>query len=319
MLSERAKGASDSARIEQSRGRSGGLLFCAPHDGLPAIRVEHADGGKPFEHGPEVTQGVTADAELDIIGVDEIEPEAITNEDERTAIRRCENECESECGHGDLRSKEVWSTLPTERIDASKKGEAAGSFSAMNGPPLLPDVHRVVVGSTNPVKIAAVQAVIGRCVVDLTVHGVAVPSGVPDQPWGDSETRAGAIARARAALVSDPAADLGIGLEGGVVREADGTVRTCAWAAIVDRAGAVSTGGSLAMPLPPGVVALLESGVELGHAMDQVAQTTGTKHGVGAVGLLTGGLISRQAAYEPLVTYALARWLGRALWDTGPG
>lgn len=189
----------------------------------------------------------------------------------------------------------------------------------MTSSPLLPDVHRVVVGSTNPVKVAAVRAVLRRCAVEPSVHGVGVASGVPDQPWGDGETRAGAITRARAALAADPAADLGVGLEGGVVRDPDGSVRTCAWAAVVDRAGEVSTGGSLAMPLPPGVVALLEAGVELGHAMDQVAETTGTKHGRGAVGLLTGGLISRQAAYEPLVTYALARWLGQSLWDTGPG
>ncbi len=187
----------------------------------------------------------------------------------------------------------------------------------MIGSPLLPDVHRVVVGSTNPVKIAAVRAVLDRCAAGVAVHGVAVASGVPDQPWGDSETRAGAITRAQAAMDSDPTADLAVGLEGGVVRDGDGTVRTCAWAAIVDRAGEVSAGGSLAMPLPPLVVALLEQGAELGHAMDQVAGTSGIKHGLGAVGLLTGGLITRQAAYEPLVTYALARWLGRALWDTG--
>jgi non-canonical (house-cleaning) NTP pyrophosphatase len=49
--------------------------------------------------------------------------------------------------------------------------------------------------------------------------------------------------------------------------------------------------------------------------MDQLARTTGTKHGSGAVGLLTAGLIDRQGAYEPLVTYALSRWLGRALWE----
>lgn len=205
-----------------------------------------------------------------------------------------------------------------ERVGASKTGGVADSFPAMIGPVLLPDVHRVVVGSTNPVKIDAVRAVLARCTRDLMVCGVAVPSGVPDQPWGDVQTRSGAIARARAALRADSAADLGVGLEGGVVRDEDGAVRTCAWAAVVDRDGALSTGGSLAMLLPPAVVALLEKGVELGHAMDQVAQTTGTKHGGGAVGLLTGGLISRQAAYEPLVTYALARWLGRALWDTSP-
>ncbi|MDZ7629940.1 MAG: inosine/xanthosine triphosphatase [Gemmatimonadaceae bacterium] len=177
----------------------------------------------------------------------------------------------------------------------------------------------MVVGSTNPVKIEAVRAVLARCAGSLLVHGVSVPSGVPDQPWGDDETRAGAVARAAAALAMDPDADLGVGLEGGVVRESDGGVRTCAWAAVMDRGGTLSTGGSLAMPLPPAVVALLEAGMELGHAMDVVAATTGTKHGRGAVGLLTAGLISRQAAYEPLVTYALARWLGGALWAAGPG
>jgi len=48
--------------------------------------------------------------------------------------------------------------------------------------------------------------------------------------------------------------------------------------------------------------------------MDAVASTVDTKHGKGAVGLLTAGLITRQGAYEPLVTYALSRWIGRALW-----
>jgi inosine/xanthosine triphosphatase len=176
-------------------------------------------------------------------------------------------------------------------------------------------LRRVVVGSANPVKVAAVRAVIDRCLAGVAVTGVAVASGVPDQPWGDAETRAGAITRARAALSTDPTADLGMGIEGGVVRETDGSVRTCAWAAVVDRAGTEATGGSLAVTLPPSVVRLLEAGEELGVAMDRVAATTGTKHGRGAVGILTAGLITRQEAYEPLVTYALARWLGASLWD----
>lgn len=180
---------------------------------------------------------------------------------------------------------------------------------------LLLGVQRVVVGSTNPVKVAAVEAVLARCGDGIVVVGVAVRSGVPDQPWGDAETRAGAETRARAALAADPGAQLGVGVEGGVVRETDGSVRTCAWAAVVDRRGTSCLGGSLAMALPPAVVALLEAGVELGHAMDVVASTVNTKHGAGAVGLLTSGLISRQGAYEPLVTYALSRWIGRALWD----
>ncbi len=182
---------------------------------------------------------------------------------------------------------------------------------------LLPDVRRVVVGSLNPVKVAAAEAVLRRCSPDVVVCGVSVASGVPEQPWGDEETRAGAVARAQAALASDPGSDLGVGLEGGVVRQPDGGVMSCAWAAIIDRAGTLGEGGSLAIPLPAAVVALLNDGVELGHAMDLVARTSGTKHGGGAVGLLTAGLISRQGAYEQLVTFALSRWLGQALWDSG--
>lgn len=182
---------------------------------------------------------------------------------------------------------------------------------------LLPAVRRVVVGSENPVKIGAVRAVLEKCTASVAVYGVAVASGVPDQPWGDAQTRDGALARARGALAIDPSADLAVGLEGGVVREADGTVRTCAWAAILDREGVTSVGGSLAMPLPPRVVALLERGVELGHAMDEVVQTSNIKQGRGAVGVLTGNLLTRTQAYEPLVTYALARWIAADLWTTG--
>jgi inosine/xanthosine triphosphatase len=177
----------------------------------------------------------------------------------------------------------------------------------------------VVVGSENPVKCRAVAAVFARWHGRAAVVPARVASGVPDQPWGDAETQAGALARARAALASDAAADFGVGLEGGVVREPDGSVRTCAWAAVVDRAGQTGLGGSLALPLPPAVIALLDCGVELGHAMDQVAQTSGTKTGRGAVGLLTAALIDRQAAYEPLVTYALSRWLAPSFWEPAAG
>ncbi|MEP6780291.1 MAG: inosine/xanthosine triphosphatase [Gemmatimonadaceae bacterium] len=173
---------------------------------------------------------------------------------------------------------------------------------------LLPWVRKVVVGSTNPVKLAAVRAVISRVAPSATVQAAAVISGVADQPWGDEETQRGAAERARRAIDSDEAADLGIGLEGGVV-ELNGTVRTCAWAAVVSRDGRLGAGGSMAMQLPDKVVALLKSGIELGLAMDTVAQLVDTKRRSGAVGILTAGLIDRQRAYEPLITYALAPFL----------
>ena len=182
---------------------------------------------------------------------------------------------------------------------------------------LLPWIRKVVVGSTNPVKIAAVCAVIARVAPDATVHSVAVASGVPDQPWGDEETQRGADERARQALQHETGvdADIGFGIEGGVVLQADGTVRTCAWAVARTRDGQRGTGGSLCIPLPNEVAALVKSGTELGHAMDAVAKQRDTKHGSGAVGILTAGLIDRQRAYEPLITYALAPFLAAAYYQ----
>jgi inosine/xanthosine triphosphatase len=180
-------------------------------------------------------------------------------------------------------------------------------------PVLLADLRTVVVGSTNPVKRAAVVAVLARVAPQAEVIAVPAASGVPDQPWGDEETIAGARARARAALAAHDA-DLAIGLEGGVVAEAGGHVRTCAWAVALTRDGREGVGGSLAMPLPDRVAARLRAGEELGLAMDAEAQVTGTKTGRGAVGILTAGHIDRQAAYEPLVTYALAPLLAPAFY-----
>jgi inosine/xanthosine triphosphatase len=181
----------------------------------------------------------------------------------------------------------------------------------------LARVRRVAVGSTNPVKVAAARAVLARVAPHAAVSGVATPSGVAEQPWGDDETIRGALARAAGAREALDA-DLGVGFEGGVVEGGDG-LRSCAWAAVTHREGTSGVGGSLAMPLPPAVAALVRAGTELGAAMDLVASARGTKHDPGAVGILTAGLIDRQRAYEVILTYALAPLLAPEYWAAGGG
>ncbi|MBI3569311.1 MAG: DUF84 family protein [Gemmatimonadetes bacterium] len=176
----------------------------------------------------------------------------------------------------------------------------------------LDSVRLVAVGSTNPVKLAAVRAILGPLAPHAAFEGVGVSSTVADQPFGDDETIRGARSRAEAARAALDA-DLGVGIEGGCVETADG-LRTCAWAAVVDRDGARGTGGSLAMPLPQSVARDIRAGMELGHAMDALVRQHNTKHGAGAVGILTAGLVDRQRAYEVLVTYALAPWLTPEYW-----
>lgn len=177
----------------------------------------------------------------------------------------------------------------------------------------LTNIHRVAVGSTNPVKLGAVCAVLQQLVPSIRVDGVSVPSGVPDQPLGDAQTIAGATNRAHAARAALDA-DLGVGLEGGVVETPTG-MRTCAWAVVTTREGEAHVGGSLSMPLPDAVAALIRDGVELGHAIDRLAGTENIKHGAGAVGVLTDGLVSRQQAYEVIVAYALVPVLGDAIYS----
>jgi inosine/xanthosine triphosphatase len=181
----------------------------------------------------------------------------------------------------------------------------------------LADLRSIAVGSVNPVKVAATRAVLARVAPGARVSGMSISSTVPDQPVGDDETMRGALARARGARDAE-AADLGIGIEGGVVVGIDGGLRTCAWAAVVSADGRESVGGSLAMPLPWRVATLIrEERMELGAAMDRLVGERNTKQGRGAVGILTAGLIDRQAAYEAIITYALAPFLTPELWDSG--
>ena len=168
----------------------------------------------------------------------------------------------------------------------------------------LVELRLVAVGSMNPVKVGAARATIARLAPHARINGIAVESGVSDQPWGDDETIRGALARAHAARTALDA-DWGVGIEGGVIATADGGVRTCAWAAIVTRDGRVGVGGSLSLELPARVAELVREGMELGHAMDAVTGTRDVKRGLGAVGVLTRGLVTRQGAYETLVAYAL--------------
>jgi inosine/xanthosine triphosphatase len=167
---------------------------------------------------------------------------------------------------------------------------------------------RVRVGSLNPVKIAAVKAVFERWKKGrVVIEAVDVSSGVAEQPWGDAETRRGALNRARRVLDRN-GVDFGVGLEGGLL-EVEGTLYTSAWCAVARADGAVGVAGGENLLLPPDVVQRLRAGQELGDAVDAVTGRENTKHHGGAIGAFTAGQLTRQTAYEHVLTLALARFL----------
>jgi len=163
---------------------------------------------------------------------------------------------------------------------------------------------RAAVGSTNPAKLEAVHRALARLAPGCKVEGVNVRSGVGRQPFGDQETRAGARTRARAAL-HESGADVGFGLEGGVIFEAD-KPWLVSWVAVVDRDGREGEASGLRMPLPSSAAARLRAGDELGDVIDALFDTKLSKQQAGAIGLLTEGFVSRTDAFADLVAMACA-------------
>jgi hypothetical protein len=57
-------------------------LLSAPPDSRRALGIEHGGGFKPAEQRVEIAQGVGTDAAVQIICVDEIQPQPLTEENE---------------------------------------------------------------------------------------------------------------------------------------------------------------------------------------------------------------------------------------------
>jgi len=172
---------------------------------------------------------------------------------------------------------------------------------------------KVAVGSSNPAKIAAVRRAMARLAPDAAIIAIDVPSSVRAQPWGERETRRGAIERARAAIAAADA-EIGIGLEGGVIDDGAG-LELVSWVAVVDRDGRVGLASGLRFMLPSVTAEKLRDGGELGDVMDELFNTTQSKKATGAVGLLTDGFVTRSDAFADLVAMACARFLFRELYS----
>lgn len=162
---------------------------------------------------------------------------------------------------------------------------------------------KIIVGSKNVAKIAAVEKGAGAYWPEAVISGEDVESGVSAQPIGIEETRQGALNRAKAAKALG--ADLGIGLEGGVVQIA-GEWIMFGFVAISDgsRDVAVMTAGT---PLPHAWGEAMAAGGELRPYVLAAGLPYDYKKGV--VGLLTKDVVSRDEGFAAAVKTGLAPWV----------
>ncbi|MEM8534789.1 MAG: inosine/xanthosine triphosphatase [Chloroflexota bacterium] len=163
----------------------------------------------------------------------------------------------------------------------------------------------IAVGSSNPSKVNAVRSVIERAQLEATVHPFDAPSGVASQPIGVAEMTQGARQRAMYARTSMQA-DWGVGMEGGVEFDQDGSVWLFSMVVIVTKEQGESRARGGQIRLPSIVAQRLHTGAELGPLMDELVGTTDLKRGLGAIGYLTKGLITREESYCDSFSRALA-------------
>ncbi len=167
---------------------------------------------------------------------------------------------------------------------------------------------KVMVGSLNPVKIAAVQAAFAAVWPEHTweIAGIAVPSGVSNQPMSDLESITGARNRANNALAAGEAG-YGVGLEGGLQQIGEQWF-DCGWVVVRDRAGREGCGSTARLVIPLRMLRLIQQGMEVGEAVDEIFQQHNSKQSAGHFGLMTNNAITRTRAYTDGVIVALARF-----------
>ena len=172
----------------------------------------------------------------------------------------------------------------------------------------LQDTQRkqlIVVGSKNPVKVACAEEAFQLTFDDqILVQSLDVDSGVSPQPKGDQETYLGAYNRASNCKEAFPEADFWVGIEGGIDDMGD-SMTAFAWIVVLDKAGKVGRSRTASFFLPPKITVLVREGTELGKANDIVFQRENSKHGGGAIGSLSRGLVSRKELYKQAVLLAL--------------
>jgi non-canonical (house-cleaning) NTP pyrophosphatase len=86
---------------------------------------------------------------------------------------------------------------------------------------------------------------------------------------------------------------------------------------VVRRDGTTGVAGGANLLLPLAVAEAVRAGAELGLTMDAFTGLQDTKYHQGAIGILTAGHLSRQSAYEHVLTLALARLLAPTYYDQG--
>lgn len=187
-----------------------------------------------------------------------------------------------------------------------KKVEATLPPEPPEEAPIIVQENKVVIASKNPAKVKAVEMAYGRMFpgVIFNFESILVPSGVSEQPMTDDETFAGALYRAQRARQEVLDGGYWVGIEGGLEEIGD-ELHAFAWIVLFGANGLMGKSRTSTFVIPEAVAELVRDGKELGEADDIVFGQENSKQGIGAVGLLTHGVMDRPQYYAEAVVMSL--------------
>ncbi|MEH7463761.1 DUF84 family protein [Bacillus thuringiensis] len=162
---------------------------------------------------------------------------------------------------------------------------------------------KVAVGSKNKVKVNAVREVLA----EAEIVSLSVPSHVSEQPFSDEETLQGASNRAKLAL-AEGKADIGIGLEGGVMHTDHGLFM-CNWGALATKEDKLFIAGGARMKLPDEFIQPLEEGKELSEVMEDYTKQRDIRSNEGAIGIFTNNYVDRTDLFVHVVKLLVGQYM----------
>lgn len=178
---------------------------------------------------------------------------------------------------------------------------------------IILDNMNIALGSTNKTKMYNTLNAVLKICHKFDLYIVDAPSDISEQPTIEEEAIEGAKNRATYALENSPEADYGIGIEG-YTRELDIGMFVDGWVVVVDRDGKTGFGSRGGIMLPEDIADRIRSGEELGPVMDDIVGEADVKNNLGAIGYLTGGLVTRGNAFENAVIYAFAPFISKEFY-----
>lgn len=163
-------------------------------------------------------------------------------------------------------------------------------------------MYHIICATQNPTKIKAILGAFEQIfgVKSCHIDAVNVESGVSEQPVGNEETRRGARQRVVHARRQRPAADYWVAIEAGIDSDS-----TFSWI-VIENQERRGESRSATLPLPKVILERVLAGEALGPVMSAWSGISDIGRKEGAIGVFTGGQLTRCSIYQQAVLLALS-------------